>query len=419
MHKFDVQFGLPDPPSFLKLDQFGGTNYPGPDPTGGWEVEESLDVEWAHALAPKANIILFEANDASNNLFTAVNTARYYPGVTVVSNSWGSSEFAGETAFDGIFTTPAGHVPVTFLASTGDYGAPGLGYPAYSPNVVAVGGTTLQITPVGNWVNETGWGNGNKSSTLGGSGGGISLYEAKPSYQMGTVAPVTQSATQRCIPDVALDADPDTGVPVCDSYTFPPATPWVTVGGTSFACPAWAAIISIADQARARLGQSSLNGPTQTLPLLYSLSWNDFHDILTGNNGFPCGPGYDLVTGRGTPRVQDIVPGLVGAIQNKLNYPLRYIYNPLTQTYSGQFTISTNSLAPIQGPFVIWFPSLPAGVSLANANTTVNGHPGIIFSGTLSLNSPLKVELVFSDPLNVSLGSSFYIGFGFYFGPTT
>ena len=125
--------------------------------TTSWAVEESLDVEWAHSIAPQANIILFEANsDNMSDLLTAVQTAADYSGVSVVSMSWGTSEFSGETSDDSYFTTPSGHANVTFLASTGDSSAPGE-YPAYSPNVIAVGGTTLTASISTNaWQSETG-----------------------------------------------------------------------------------------------------------------------------------------------------------------------------------------------------------------------------------------------------------------------
>ena len=118
LHSFDQYYGLADPPSFQKLNQDGGTSLPGTDPggpysntgNGTWEQETSLDVEWAHVIAPKANIILFETNN-DTTLFTGVATARNTPGVTVVSMSWGGSEFNGESAYDSqYFTTPAGHI---------------------------------------------------------------------------------------------------------------------------------------------------------------------------------------------------------------------------------------------------------------------------------------------------------------------
>ena len=137
----------------------------------GWATEIALDVEWVHAIAPGADIVLVEANsDSTNNLYKAVSTASHYSGVSVVSMSWGINEFSGETSYDSYFNVPG----VTFVAATGDSGSPGE-YPAYSPDVVAVGGTTLTIdSNTSAYVSEAGWSD---------SGGGISEYEAEPSYQ--------------------------------------------------------------------------------------------------------------------------------------------------------------------------------------------------------------------------------------------
>jgi subtilase family serine protease len=402
LQAFDLRFGLPDPPSFLKLDQNGGTVYPAPDVPLGWGLEISLDVEWAHALAPKANIILFEANDASYaNMMTAVNTARNYPGVTVVSMSFSSDEFAGETALDPIFTTPAGHVGVTFLASTGDWGSypdPQSGYPALSPNVVAVGGTSLNADALGNYITETGWA---------GSGGGISQFEAKPAYQNTLV---TQSNTRRCAPDVAFDADPLPGVPVYDSYDgqSPPVSGnWYAVGGTSFSCPAWAALIAIVNQGRSLIGKPSLDGPSQTLPMLYKLPWSDFHDILTGNNGFPCGPGFDLVTGRGSPNAARLTADMVGAVILKPYFPARYVYNPRTRLFTGNVTVATNIIVPVSGTLQLTFTALPRGVTLANATGTTGGKPYISVAATLSSTRSFRLQIKLSNPYNMYLGSFF------------
>lgn len=305
LQKFDAAFGLADPPSFKVISQTGSTtNLPATDPTKGWEVEAALDVQWAHALAPGANIVLVEANSASDaDLFAAVTTAANLPGVSVVSMSFGGSEFSSEANYDSIFKTPTGHQGVTFIASTGDNGAPG-GFPAYSSNVLAVGGTTLTLDSSGHYVSESAWS---------GSGGGISQYESQPVYQKGIV---TQTTTKRAIPDVAFDADPNSGVPVVASFTYGSTNPWATLGGTSFSAPAWAAIIAIVNEARADNGLSSLDGATQTLPMLYQLSTTTpsaFHDITTGNNGFAAGAGYDLATGLGTPVVDVLVPAMSGA----------------------------------------------------------------------------------------------------------
>ncbi len=300
LHQFDVTFGLPDP-VLTKVNQSGSAALPAA--SAAWAPEISLDVEWAHAIAPRANILLVEANSSGDSdLFTAISWAAHQPGVSVVSMSWGGGEFSSETASDATFTTPDGHAGVTFVASAGDAGAPA-NYPAASPNVLAVGGTTLYLSASGAWSSETAWSNG---------GGGPSRYEARPVYQQAVVPPGT---TSRTTPDVAYDANPTTGFAIYDSYNFSTFTPWAVYGGTSAGAPQWAALVAIADQGRALEGQGSLDGPSQTLPALYQLPGGDFHDITTGTSSgtpnYSAGSGYDPVTGRGTPVANLIVGGLV------------------------------------------------------------------------------------------------------------
>jgi subtilase family serine protease len=298
LHQFDLKFGLSDP-TFTKVNQNGGSAMPAANK--GWATEIALDVEWAHAIAPGANILLVEANSSSmSDLMTAVNTARNASGVVAVSMSWGGGEFSSESSYDSYFTTPAGHVGVSFFVASGDNGAP-TSYPAASPNVVSVGGTTLNLSGA-NYGSESAWS---------GSGGGPSSFESQPSYQKGVV---TQSSTQRTNPDVAYDADPNSGFPVYDSYNNGTATPWGQWGGTSDAAPQWAALTAIADQGRAINGLGSLNGASQLLPALYQLPASDFHDVTTGaSSGSPkysAGVGYDLATGRGTPVANLLIAGL-------------------------------------------------------------------------------------------------------------
>ncbi len=206
-----------------------------------------------------------------------------------------ASEFQGEARYNADLTTPPGHRPVTFLAATGDNGSPG-GYPAYSRNVVAVGGTSLYLTANDAYRSEIAWS---------GSGGGISRYQKEPAYQKHV-----QTTGMRTIPDVAFDANPRTGVAVYDSYDDP-SDPWILSGGTSLATPCWAGLIAIADQIRVAIGSHALNGVRQTLPALYSLPAKDFHQITQGSNGgFTAGPGYNEVTGLGSPVANLLVPQL-------------------------------------------------------------------------------------------------------------
>ena len=256
----------------------------------GWGVEISLDVEWAYAIAPDANILLVEAKSNSlADLLSAVDYASSQPDVVVVSMSWGSSEFASEASYDWHFTTPG----ITYVASSGDRGGVTC-WPAVSPNVVAVGGTTLTLSG-STYVSETGWN---------GSGGGVSKYELKPSYQSG----VTQSKTMRTNPDVAYDADPNTGFMVYDTYGY---GGWLRVGGTSAGAPQWAALVALADQARGN--QGSL-GSLDTLSCLYTMPASNFHDITSGNAGKNRpGSGYDLVTGIGSPYAFAVISALAEA----------------------------------------------------------------------------------------------------------
>jgi len=296
LQTFDQQFGIPDPPSFRQVAQDGSLNYPPTAAQAGastiWSEEAALDVQWSHALAPGANIVLIEAssNSYSDLLAGAVNWARNQPGVSVVSMSFGQTgggEFSTETPYDQWFTTPNGHAGVTFVASTGDSGQPA-SYPAFSPNVVAVGGTDLSLSG-GDYAGETGWGD---------SGGGYSLYEAKPSYQFNAVP----SSTTRAAPDIAL---------VADAAAVVYGGQWVSLGGTSLSAPLFAGMLAVADQLRVANGLTTLSG-RDTLLKLYDAPASDFHDITQGNNGYSAGVGYDLVTGLGSPVANLLLPDLAG-----------------------------------------------------------------------------------------------------------
>jgi subtilase family serine protease len=266
-----------------------------PKKNSNWASEISLDVEWAHAIAPQARIMLVEAAGQTNaELYQAVDAA-VQNGATVVSMSWATGEYSGEVSDDSHFNVPH----VAFVAASGDSGHQSL-YPAASPYVVAVGGTSLTIDSSGAWQSETAWS---------GSGGGTSAYEPEPSYQAGA-----QNTGLRGIPDVAYDADPKTGVPIYDSVGIAGLLGWVKVGGTSMAAPEWAALFAIANSMRAAAGKSALS---QVQFNLYPIA-ADFHDIAGGSNGScgaqcTAGPGYDFVTGLGSPMANQVIPALAAA----------------------------------------------------------------------------------------------------------
>ena len=291
---FTTQFGLPPCTTangcFQKVYASGSQ----PSTNAGWTVEISLDVEWAHTIAPQATILLVEAASASfTDLFAAVDVAVQH-GASVVSMSFGGRESSSETANDSHFSVPN----VTFVASSGDSGH-GASYPAASPFVLSVGGTTLTVQPDGTYVSETAWS---------GSGGGMSRYEAEPAYQN-----AVQQTGARTVPDVAMDADPNTGVPVFDSINDQGHVNWSQVGGTSLSAPMWSALIAIANSSRAALSKAPL---TAVQTSIYSTLFTDLNDIAGGTNGrcpVACKavPGYDQVTGLGSPIANALIPALV------------------------------------------------------------------------------------------------------------
>jgi hypothetical protein len=289
--KFDSTFALPAPASFTKVTQTGATSgFPTADAT--WSLEIALDVEWAHAVAPAAGILLVEAKSSTfADMDTAISYAAKQSAVTVISNSWGAAEFSGETTLD----TYCKQSAKLCVFATGDNGNPGT-YPAYSPYVLAVGGTTLSLASDASVSSEAAWAY---------SGGGVSLYETKPSYQGGTV-------TKRGTPDVSFDADPATGFAVYDSVPYSGQSGWFQMGGTSAGAPQWAAIIAAADQLRKAAGKAVFSGTSTKSAYMansdiYGIT-TSIADITAGPTNGACGTvctpatGFDFVTGRGGPR---------------------------------------------------------------------------------------------------------------------
>jgi subtilase family serine protease len=275
-------------------------NVPDNSPT---DLEISLDVEWAHAITPGAKILL--VNSASNSLYDifggsgfvgAVNVASQSPGVHQVSMSFGAPEFSSENTFDSTFQVPG----VSFFAASGDSGI-GTSYPAASPYVVSVGGTVLNFDNAGNLQSETAWS---------GSGGGYGTNEAEPSYQTNYGI---SGNNMRAQPDVAASA---TNFLVYDSILVNGQSGWYLVYGTSASTPLWTSMTAIANSEHSNPLSSTSFG---TQNAIYNAASGakyatNFRDIISGNNGncaiCNAGPGYDFVTGLGSPITNNLNPFL-------------------------------------------------------------------------------------------------------------
>lgn len=370
LQAFDKAWGLPDPPSFKVLQPFGPpVPYTCSDGVDGLELENTLDVEWSHAMAPGASIVLVigannerkhtpPPNENKCGLDYLEDDVQYaldnHLG-NIISISYGGSELGGDTdtAQDKVYEQQeydAGHAifqraaqeHVTVMASSGDDGAtnardpnnPNLywnkanvSWPASDPYVLAVGGTTLTVKDnFGDYGSEIAW-NGNGAAT----GGGLSILYSEPSYQQ-KVPDQSILNGQRGIPDVAMPADQNYVIYLSDMPSLLDLGQfksswqhWGLIGGTSASSPSWAGIMALADQ---MAGQPL--GFIQ--PALYSMQGKDMNDITQGGNsfnignrqtvqGYNAGPGYDLVTGWGTPIADQLLPALIQAVQQVGNSP--------------------------------------------------------------------------------------------------
>jgi len=279
---FSNQFGLP-PANFTVVYAKGVE--PPTDPSGGWEIEEALDIEWAHAMAPNAKIYLVEAASNYNfDLYSALGVAAQLvskSGGGEISMSWGSGEFTGETAYDSHFSKTSG---IVYFAASGD--GPGVIYPSASPYVVAAGGTsTSRNSSTGAFQASVAWQSG---------GGGLSAVESRPSYQDSVASTV---GPWRGTPDLSFNADPETPVWVFTTF-FGPGL-WYVVGGTSVASPSLAGVVNAAGNFAA--------SSTAELNTIYGNLGNSgfFTDIASGSCGVYEGnlsvAGYDNCTGAGVP----------------------------------------------------------------------------------------------------------------------
>jgi kumamolisin len=299
---FSQQFGLPFSDSKFKVVYAQGAQPP-EDPTGGWEFEESLDIEYAHAMAPNATIYLVEANsNLGSDLYPAIRVASNLvacgqtttcpagsKGKGEVSMSFSSSEFPGElTLDDAFFTTPN----VVYFAASGD--RPGVNYPCASPNVVCVGGTSdSRSLETGDLIAQISWTE---------AGGGISYYEPIPKYQARNPLLAHQLQGYRGVPDVSANSNGETGVWVWDTVPSDGGeTGWFIAGGTSVATPSLAGIVNSTGDFAA--------SSTAELTKLYSglsiFGTPGFTDVVYGSCNYYsssyAGLGWDQCTGLGTP----------------------------------------------------------------------------------------------------------------------
>lgn len=276
---FDRQYQLPECTTangcFAKVDSNGGANFPSYN--GSWGFEIAIDVEWAHAIAPAAKILLVEAKTANlDDLLAAEDYAKAH--AQYVSNSWITAEFKGEASDDNHFAQQG----VSFFAASGDsfvkFAYP-TGYPTASPNVVSVGGTQLNFDASGNLLSETGWSGG---------GGGCSSFETAGTAQSGFASYAQVGCGgSRATPDVAADSSAGSAVSVYDSNACGNSCgPWFAAFGTSVATPLWAA-------------RSADAGIVINASVIYSTAIT-YRPITGGGNGEPCLPIYNLCAGRGS-----------------------------------------------------------------------------------------------------------------------
>ena len=366
---FSNQSGLPPPTnSNFEVHNMSTTLSPA---NSDWATETCLDVEWAHAIAPDATILLVEAvNNTRSSLLSAIDYATSQPGVVAVSMSWGSAEDFSIKNYDPHFNKPG----IIFFASSGDNGSgSGVSWPACSPNVVAVGGTTLNLnTTDGTVISETAWN---------GSGGGISTIETIPAFQTN----YGLNNSDRSVPDVSYDGDPQTGVAVyCNSQ-------WYIIGGTSAGAPQWAAIHA--------LGLSATNTNLyQKAKLDYS---SYFRDITNGSNGlFNATSGYDLVTGLGSPLTY--------------NFGTYFTVSPTSGPANGSITLNGIGFTANSSVNIYYLnPITSAWVSVNNLTTTSTqsftypfNAPDLLQNNTAGDNQPRFDNIVFRAQDN-STGHSY------------
>lgn len=333
LNAFSTKFGLPTctsvavattatlplatPPSSCTFSQVYSTTTTAmttavPAYNATWAPESKLDVQWAHAIAPLARIVLVEMPNALSTSILGANLLAAKLGAGAVSMSFGSAEAAWSPSVDAYFAGTG----MTYVAAAGDSGSQVL-WPAVSPNVLAVGGTSLNWSGTGTRY-EAAWASG---------GGGMSAYAALPTWQSGVTPAGGSALVRRAVPDVAFNANPMTGEYV--ALTLPgAATVWSGYGGTSIAAPQWAGVVAVANAIRAANAKAALGDvhtllykSIATVPGTYAAALGD---VVDGTNGTcatcRAGTGYDQATGWGTPSGAGLLPALTG-VSTTLSVP--------------------------------------------------------------------------------------------------
>lgn len=372
---FSAEYGLPKETSttvtastnkvFQVVYQSGVK--PAVDSTGSWELEEALDIQWAHAMAPNAKIVLVEANStAYSDLYASVDKATSFTdsnGLSVkeVSCSWGGAEFSTETADDSHFDGAG----AAYFVSAGDAGAPAH-YPSASPYVISAGGTTVTFSSSGAFGSESGWSSG---------GGGPSAYESIPTFQRGIASIV---GGVRGTPDIVFNANPTSGVSVYDSYAYESKVyGWTTVGGTSVAAPSLAGIANLAATAAGVFPA----GSQALLTIVYSnLGTSNFRDITSGNNGYAATVGWDYVSGVGS------CLGLVG-LHVALTAPvITSLSGTSVNAGSPAFTLTVFGAGFVSGATVDWNgTALPTSFVTSTKLTASVSATDVATAGTFSI----------------------------------
>jgi len=321
---FDGFWNIPAPPGFTIVAPFGVPDFnPASSKQIGWSREISIDVEWAHAIAPGAEIVLVEAtSEKDTDLQNATRYAIRHSLGDVISQSFGEAEMCASPeliAQQHETFLEAAQRRITLFASSGDNGAgtqscdgsslvKSASTPASDPEVTGVGGTHLNARGTGAYMSEIAW----KTPAAAGGGGFSTLYP-RPDFQ----SPYPGGGGARGVPDVAYNA---AGFITVWSPTLPSGRIGMGLAsGTSAGSPQWAGIAALcAEIVHHRLG--AINDK------LYRIAGSDayakaFHDITSGNNsfggiaGYTAGPGWDPVTGLGSPDVANLLPLLAARSQ--------------------------------------------------------------------------------------------------------